>query len=352
MKSVSTQDLQNFESITLKNNKDLKFSNVQPSDDSNSESLVFISTVEMLKTSLIKKVRGFIILEKIYSQITTDYDLKNCLVYTTPNIQWAMSEILHLFDRNKNIHVETNVTIHPTAIISPTASIGKNVSICAYAIIADFAVIQDFVHIGPHCVVEHHATIKEKTFLASHVFIGSYCEIGKNCNLASHVVIGSDGFGYFTDKNFNHHKIPQIGIVRLEDNVEMGAHCAVDRATLNETKIKSGSKFDNHCHIAHNVEIGENAIAAAAFKVAGSTKIGKNLMTSGGIDINGHITVSDNVILTARAGLTKSIEAPGIYGGFPAMEHKENLKVLATIPHLPKIKKQIAQIMKHLGLEK
>jgi UDP-3-O-[3-hydroxymyristoyl] glucosamine N-acyltransferase len=346
MKSVNSENLARFQSLTVKINSSLIFSNVNPPDNSNANSLVFVSTKQMFETALKNNVHGFIILEKIYSDVENLLPA-NSFVATTSNIHFAMSEIIFLFDENK-IRSEK---IHPTAVISPTAKIGKNVSISAYAVIEDFSVIEDSVVIGAHTVIEHHAVILENTELSAHVFIGSHCQIGKNCKISPQTVIGADGFGYFTDATFTHHKIAQIGIVVLEDNVELGAHCAVDRAALTETRIKKGSKLDNFCHIAHNVEIGENAILAAAFKVAGSTKIGKNLMSSGGIDINGHVTIADNVILTARTGITASVENSGIYGGFPAVPHKDNLKIMATVPHLPKIKKQIAQIMKHLGLE-
>ncbi len=348
MKSVSSQNLIHLKSLKLLHSANLSFSNVRPAEASDPNSLVFVSTKNMLEVAVKNKTQGYIILEKVYSEV--EYLLsKDFFVATTPNIQWAMSEILFLFDKNKISAQSKN--IHPTALISPTAQIGKNVSIAPYAVIENDVVIEDNVSIGTHTVIEHHSRIKENTEISALVFIGSYSQIGKNCKLASHVVLGSDGFGFFTDKNFTHHKIAQIGIVVLEDNVELGAHCAVDRATLTETRIKSGSKFDNHCHIAHNCVIGENAAVAAGFIVAGSTSIGKNFMSSGNVGVLGHLKLTDNIILTARAGVMNSLEKSGVYGGYPAIEHKENLKILAVTSHLPKIKKQITQIMKHLGLE-
>jgi UDP-3-O-[3-hydroxymyristoyl] glucosamine N-acyltransferase len=348
MKSVSSQNLIHLKSLKLQYPADITFSNVRPAEMSDSNSLVFVSTKNMLEVALNNKVQGFIILEKIYSE-TKDLLSKNFFVATTQNIQWAMSEILFLFDKNKLPAPSKN--IHTTAIINPTARIGKNVSVAPYAVIENDVVIEDNVSIGAHTVIEHNSVIQENTEISAHVFVGSYSQIGKNCKIASHVVLGSDGFGFFTDKNFTHHKIAQIGIVVLEDNVELGAHCAIDRATLTETRIKSGSKFDNHCHIAHNCVIGENAAVAAGFIVAGSTTIGKNFMSSGNVGVLGHLKLTDHIVLTARTGVINSLEKSGVYGGFPAIEHKENLKILAVTSHLPKIKKQITQIMKHLGLE-
>lgn len=325
----------------------MNFSMVQPAELATSNSLVFISSKQMLETALTAGARGFIILEKLYSELAPllQSDMWSA---TTPNIHWAMSDVLTIFDINK---ILTPAAIHPTAVISSTAHIGKNVSIAPYVVIEDHVHIEDNVTIGSHTVIEHHAKIGQYTHLSPHITIGSNCSVGKNCRIASHVAIGSDGFGFFTDKTFTHHKIAQIGNVVIEDNVELGAHCAIDRATLTETRIKSGSKFDNHCHIAHNCVIGENAVIAAGFIVAGSTIIGKNLMSSGGVGVLGHLKVTDNVILTARTGVINSIDKPGMYGGFPAVDHKENLKTMAAISNLTKMRKQLNAVLKHLGLE-
>lgn len=301
----------------------------------------------MLETALPQGTRGFIIHEKIYTDVSSLLQ-KEFWIATTPNIHWAMSEVLCLFDSNK---ISSLPKIHPTAVVSPSARIGKNVSIAPYVVVEDHAHIDDDAIIGAHTVIEHHAKIGQYTQISPHVTIGSYCTVGINCRIGSQVVIGSDGFGFFTDKTFTHHKIAQIGKVVIEDNVEIGAHCAIDRATLTETRIKSGSKFDNHCHIAHNCTIGENAVIAAGFIVAGSTTIGKNLMSSGSVGVLGHLTIADNVILTGRTGVSKSIEKPGVYGGFPAVDHKENLKTMAAISNLTHMRKQVNTILKHLGLE-
>lgn len=347
MKSVSSNQLNQFKSLKIENNDSIEFLEIQPAELATSNSLVFISSKQMLETAVGRGARGFIILEKIYTDLKPILQ-QNHWTATTPNIHWAMSDVLALFDVNK---ILTSSTIHPTAVISSTAHIGKNVSIAPYVVIEDHAHIEDNVTIGSHTVIEHHAKIGQYTHLSPHVTIGSQCSVGKNCRIASHVVIGSDGFGFFTDKTFTHHKIAQIGKVVLEDNVELGAHCAIDRATLTETRIKSGSKFDNHCHVAHNCVIGENAAIAAGFIVAGSTVIGKNFMSSGGVGVLGHLKVTDNVILTARTGVMNSIDKPGMYGGFPAIDHKENLKTMAALSNLTKMRKQLNAILKHLGLE-
>ena len=240
-----------------------------------------------------------------------------------------MSSILELFD---NIKAHLTKGIHPTASIHPTAQVSKS------------------AHIGAFAVIEAYALVGDDSIIYPHVYLGAYCEVGNRCLISSHVTIGSDGFGYFTAKTFKHHKIPQIGKVVIEDDCEFGSHCAIDRATLTETRIKKGSKFDNFCHIAHNVQFGENALVTAGFIVAGSTIIGKNLMTSGGVHILGHLKIADNVILSARAGVTQNIEHSGMYGGFPIETHKESIKTHVSIPQIKKIKKQVTKILKYLNL--
>ncbi len=346
MKSVSSSSFNQFKSLKILSSFEVTFINVRPPEQAGEQSLVFISTPDQLVTAINNEALGFILLEKIFAA-SENLIPKNSFICTTSNIQWAMSDVLTLFDQN----IFINHKIHPTSYVSPTAKIGSHVSIGACAVIGDGVTIHDHVFIGPHCVIENYAIIKQNSYLTAQVFIGSFCEIGQRCKLGPQTVIGSDGFGFFTDKNFNHHKIAQIGNVILEDDVELGAHCAVDRGTLIETRIKCGSKFDNHCHVAHNCEIGENSAIAAGFIVAGSTKIGKNFMSSGGVGVIGHLKITDNVILTARTGVMSSIEKSGVYGGYPAVEQKDNLKNMAATGQLPKMRKQLSAILKHLGLE-
>lgn len=306
----------------------LHLKRVSPPAMADSESLCFVGTPELLQTALNKNCRALIVLESLHTSHKNQIP-ENCTVWATPQIPYAMSCVLSLFDRKKDFF---SPGIHPSAIVHPSAQVATS------------------AHIGAHVVIEAHAVIGENTVLYPFVYIGHFCEVGSNCILAPHVTVGGDGFGFFSDKSGTHHKIPQIGKVVIEDHCEFGTHCAVDRATLSETRIKRGSKFDNFCHIAHNVVIGENALAAGGFMVAGSTTIGKNLTTAGGVHVNGHTKVADNVILTARAGVTQNIEKSGIYGGFPIEDHRESIKTLASIPHIKKMRKQIAKILRHLNL--
>lgn len=348
MKLISEQQINEFSGdilkpIRMQNNS---YEAVRSPHRSHAKCLVFISSKTLLELALSNKVLGFIIQEKCFSEIEHLLPA-HVSVWTTAHIQSAMTQVLNLFDP-KNISAPQN--IHSTAIIHPDAKVSAKARVAPYAVIQQFAIVNDEARIGSHCVIEAYAEIGAATSLSPHVVVGSFCTIGSRCIIASHVTIGSDGFGFYTDKK-GHHKIPQIGRVVIEDDCEIGAGCTIDRATLEETIIKKGSKLDNHCHIAHNVEIGENALVAAAFKVAGSTKIGRNILSGGNVDINGHIEICDNVTLIGRSGVIGSIKEPGIYGGFPCEPHRDNIKTMASIPQLNKIRKHVQKIMKHLKLE-
>lgn len=346
VRNVSSAELNKISILKSLQFKDHVYTNVLPPEQANENSLVFVTSAEMVQNALKKNVRGFIVLEKAFPTVQNLFSIEHS-VWTTQQINQAMSQVLTYFDRKT---LAEKKGIHPTAVVSSKAKIGQNVSIGPFTVVEDYAEIHDYSIIGPHCVIETAARIGRQTRMASHVYIGSYCEIGAHCIFSSFVSIGGDGFGFFTDKSNAHHKIPQIGKVVIEDNCEIQSHCAIDRATLFETRIGKGSKLDNFCHIAHNVTIGENALITAGFIVAGSTKIGKNLITAGGVHMNGHIEVTDNTIFSGRAGVTSSVDKPGIYGGFPQMPHKDNLRVMATLIHLPQMRKQILKILKHLNL--
>lgn len=331
MESISIDRITAFAGsvLSLKQKSDVIISEVTSPDRATSTSLVFVSKNELYDQAVSRQARALIITEPVYEAVKASLP-RNACVWTTSNIQVAMSVVLKLFDKVKPWQqqgVHPQASVHPTALVSAKA------------------------HIGAFAVIEAHAVVGDDSIIFPHVYIGPYCEVGARCQVGPHVSIGADGFGFVTDKTFTHHKIPQIGKVIIEDECELGAFCAVDRATLTETRIKKGSKFDNFCHIAHNVQVGENAMVAAGFIVAGSTIIGKNLMTSGGVHALGHLKITDNVILSARAGVVQDVEQSGMYGGYPLEPHRDSIKTLMTIPQLKLIRKQVNKILNHLNLK-
>lgn len=347
MSSVSAEAITaSCPSLKLVQSQSSLFTQIAPPPLATATSLVFAGTDELLQQALKQNALGYIIPEKLLPQVQNAID-KSKSLWTTTNVHMSMAEVLKLFNGYKPM----NSGIHPQASIDPSARLGKNVIVEAFAVIGKNVVIGDNSIIGAQCVLENGSSVGEGSHLSSQVVLGFNCHIGKNCVIGPQNVFGSDGFGFVTDKQGQHHKIPQVGQVIIEDNCEFGAFCAIDRATMTETRIRKGSKFDNFIHIAHNCDIGENALITAGFVVAGSTKIGKQFIAAGGAGVLGHLTVADNVVLTARTGVVSSIDKPGVYGGYPHLEQKENLKIMMSLQSLPRIRRSVAKILKHLGLQ-
>ena len=242
--------------------------------------------------------------------------------------------------------------IHPTAIIEPGAVIGTDVSIGACCYIGEHAVLGDRTTVLPLVCICDDAKIGEDCFIYPHVTVREQCEIGNRVILHAGVVIGSDGFGYAKDGELNR-KIPQIGIVRIEDDVEIGANAAIDRATTDVTLIKRGAKIDNLVQIAHNVVVGENSILAAQVGVSGSTQLGRNVVLAGQAGLVGHIKIGDNAMVGAQGGVTKSIPANTKVSGYPAREHGLARKIYALIARLPELFREVGRLSKRVDeLEK
>ncbi len=235
--------------------------------------------------------------------------------------------------------------ISKMAAISESATVGNNIYAGEFVVVGENVKIGNNVKIYPQVYIGDNAVIGDNTTLFAGVKIYSETQIGKDCIIHSGTVIGSDGFR-FNPQN-NNQKIPQIGNVIIEDNVEIGANCTIDRATLGSTILRKGVKFDNLIHIAHNVEIGENTYIAAQGVVAGSTKIGKNCMFSGQVGIVGHLTIADNTMITAQSGISKSIINKGeVYMGSPAFDAGKYRKSYIHFRNLDSIVKRIDKLEK------
>ncbi|WP_025270502.1 UDP-3-O-(3-hydroxymyristoyl)glucosamine N-acyltransferase [Hippea sp. KM1] len=231
-------------------------------------------------------------------------------------------------------HIDESAQIDSSVAIEEFVYIGKNVKIGKHTRIMPFAYIGDNTTIGENCLIYPHTTIREDTV------------IGNNVIIQPGAVIGSDGFGYATDENGNHLKIPQIGNVVIEDDVEIGAGATIDRAALKSTIIKKGTKIDNLVQIAHNVEVGEGSIIVAQTGISGSTKIGKGVILAGQTGIAGHLRIADKTIITAKSGIGRSISKPGVYSGIPAYEHNKWLKNSVIMPKLYDMHKKIKELEK------
>lgn len=266
----------------------------------------------------------------------------NATLLRVENVERSFAKLLGIYNKLKN----DKKGVSPQAVISEGASIGNYCYIGALAFIGENARIGNNAKIHPQSFIGDNVSIGEGTIIFAGVKIYADCVIGKNCIIHSGTVIGSDGFRFATGPGGGE-KIPQIGNVVIEDDVEIGANCAIDRATLGSTILRKGVKFDNLIHIAHNVEIGENTYIAAANVIAGSTKIGKNCMFSGQVGIVGHLKIADNTILAAGAGVSKSITKPGeAYMGGPAMEISKFRKVYVHFRNLDTLVERVSALEK------
>lgn len=234
--------------------------------------------------------------------------------------------------------------IHPTAVISPSAKLGKEVSVGALVYIGDEVEIGEGAVIFPFVAVYRGVKIGEEAVIHSHVSIREEVRIGNRVIIHNNSVIGSDGFGYLQDKDRSHIKIPQAGTVIIEDDVEIGANTAVDRAALGETVIKKGTKIDNLVQVAHNVEIGENCILAGQTGIAGSVKIGKNVIAGGQVALSDHINIGDNVMIAGRTGVMKDIPPNSIIAGVPSQDIREWKKSSIAFARLGDLVKEIREL--------
>jgi UDP-3-O-[3-hydroxymyristoyl] glucosamine N-acyltransferase len=233
--------------------------------------------------------------------------------------------------------------IHPSSSVAATAKIAKSAAIGAFAVIGENVVIGENAVIHPHVTLGDGVEIGAGTVIYPHVTVYYGCKIGSNVTVHAGTVIGSDGFG-FAENSGEYDKIPQLGIVVIEDEVEIGANCTIDRATIGETHIKRGCKIDNLVQIAHNVTIGENTIIVAQSGVSGSTKLGKHVILAGQAGVVGHIELADNVIVTAQSGVSKSLMKPGMYMGSPAREYHTALRSEAIQRKMPELMEELQRL--------
>jgi UDP-3-O-[3-hydroxymyristoyl] glucosamine N-acyltransferase len=239
--------------------------------------------------------------------------------------------------------------ISSLAFVDSTATIGEN------------CYIGEFAYIGPKAVIGNNTSIYPQSYVGENVKIGNDCliypsvkilddsQIGNQCTFHSGVVIGSDGFGFAPQQDSDFKKVAQIGNVIIEDLVEIGSNSTIDRATMGSTIIRRGVKLDNLCQIAHNVDLGENAVMAAQSGIAGSTKVGKNCMFGGQVAINGHITLAEGTKVAAKSGVSGSIKKENeILMGNPAFDHKKNVQSFIYYKQLPELVKRLQTLEKEI----
>ncbi|PLX75829.1 MAG: UDP-3-O-(3-hydroxymyristoyl)glucosamine N-acyltransferase [Desulfuromonas sp.] len=244
--------------------------------------------------------------------------------------------------------VEAGYGVSPQAHVDPQARVADDVAISPGCVIGAGATIGRGSRLHPNVVIYPEAVIGEDCLLHANVTVREGCLLGNRVILQPGAVIGSDGFGYAPDGEV-YFKIPQVGRVILEDDVEIGACACVDRGTLGDTRIGRGCKIDNQVHIAHNVEVGEHSVLTAQVGVAGSARIGRHAIFGGQSAVAGHVRVGDNVTVAGRGGVTRNVEDNQNLAGLPMQPHREWLKSSMCLPHLPEMRRELQRLKQQLA---
>jgi UDP-3-O-[3-hydroxymyristoyl] glucosamine N-acyltransferase len=257
----------------------------------------------------------------------------------------ALAKLLQMYQAS----LPRKTGIEQPSFISNTASLGDFVYVGAFSYIGEHVKIGNNVQIYPQVYVGDGVEIKDNTIIYPGAKIYKGCKIGANCVIHSGVVVGSDGFGFAPGADGKFDKIPQIGIVVIEDDVEVGSNTTIDRGTMGATTLRRGAKLDNLIMVAHNVEIGENTVMAAQTGIAGSTKIGKNVMFGGQVGVAGHLKVADGVKAAAQTGIAGNIREEGmVIMGSPAFQAMQYNKAYVVFRNLPDLKSRIEKLEKEL----
>ena len=331
MQKKTLRDLANLIGGEVTGNAHLVISGVSSIEKAREGEITFITQSKYLPMARETKASAIIAAETI-----EDIDKPFIL---TDNPYLAYAKIATLF----HPHPEPKPGIAENTIVGEGTRIGKDVSIYPFVYIGKKATIGDGVIIYPHTFIGDETCIDQGTIIYSNVSIRERCRIGKRVIIHSGTVIGSDGFGFAPDGNC-YHKIPQIGTVQIDDDVEIGANNTIDRGALGTTWLKRGVKTDNLVHIAHNVVVGEDTLLVAQVGISGSTTIGKHVTLAGQVGVVGHLEIGDNTIVGAKTGVSGSVPADTIVSGYPHMPHRQWLKSSRCFPLLPEMRKTL----KHL----
>lgn len=320
---------------TVVGDEETEISGVAAVEEAQAGEITFIADLKYLPKLSETKASAVIVSREV-SQAD-----KPLLCVTHPHL--AFAKILTLFFqkpyRPKGIDSNT--------WISPSAKLGKDLTLYPFVYIGERCSIGDRVTLYPGVYVGEDAAVGEDSILFPNVSVYSGTLVGKRVILHSGVVIGSDGFGYVKEGKKSV-KIPQVGSVEIEDDVELGANTTVDRATLGKTIIRRGTKIDNLVQVAHNVVIGEDSILCAQAGISGSTKIGSNVTLAGQVGVVDHVEIGDNVIVGAQAGVTHNLPGNQGYVGSPALPHREFLRSNAVFPKLPEMRRTLVDMAKRL----
>ncbi len=328
--------------LTELHGPDATVTRIDPADDAGPGALTFADTPEHFRAAVSAGATAVVTYRDTLEQEGTP---EAASVLTAPNVGLAQALIRQrLVDRD--FERTGWERVHPSAVIHDSTPIPDSVRVGPCSVIGPNVAIGEGSVIMAGVIIEENARVGRDVVLNSGVVIGYDCRIGNGVIINSNSIIGSEGYGFAQDASNRSHRIPQLGHVVIEDDVRIGANCCFDRGAYRETRIGRGTKFDNLCHVAHNVKIGEDCLLTAGFIVAGSTVLGDRVVASGQTGVLDHLEVTDDVVLLQRAGVTRSIKEPGTYAGMPPVPLKEYMRNTAAFGRITDLKKRIADLEK------
>lgn len=337
----TAQQIAGFTGGTVDGDPNAAVSSFAKIEEGTEGSLSFLANPQY--ESYIYETKSTIVL--VNADFNPSKEIKATLV-RVDNAYEAVAKLLQLYQSMQ----EKRVGISSLAFIDPSAKIGKDCYIGPFVAIAEGVEIGDGVVLHPHVTIGKNAKVGSCTEIYSNAVIYHDCKVGSNCILHAGSVIGADGFG-FAPTPEGYDKIPQIGIVTIEDNVEIGANTCIDRSTMGSTIVRKGVKLDNLVQIAHNVEVGSNTVMSAQVGVAGSAKVGEWCMFGGQVGIAGHLKVGDRTHLGAQSGLAGgnlARKGGATMMGYPAIDHKKFAKNMAALNSLPDLLKEVAAMKREI----
>lgn len=271
--------------------------------------------------------------------VDQDYSSEKKTLIRVPSSRIAFAQVLPLFFPDPTIEPG----IHPTAVIAESAKVDATAHVGAHCVIGDETVVGARAVLHPRVTVGPQCEIGDDTVLFPGVAVYHRCQLGNRVRVHANSVIGSDGFGYVFDQG-QHRKVPQVGTVLIQDDVEVGAGVTIDRGTLGPTLIGRGTKIDNLVQIGHNVQIGEHCIVVAQVGIAGSTKIGNFVQIGGQVGIAGHLKIGDRAMIAAQSGVMHDIPAEEKWFGSPAQPDRKAKRMLLAIQQLPRLMKRVSEV--------
>jgi UDP-3-O-[3-hydroxymyristoyl] glucosamine N-acyltransferase len=336
----SAQQIADFLGGDIKGDPSIKVSDFSKIEEGKPGTLSFLSNPKY--SQYIYDSQASIIL--VNKDFQPEREVQSTLILVDDAYQ-SLAKLLTMVDQAK----PKKTGVSPLAYISVTAEVGENAYIAPFVYVGEHVTIGKNASLHPHSCVEDGAKLGDNVTLFSGVKVYYNCVIGNNCTLHSGSVVGSDGFGFAPSEDGSYKKIPQMGNVVLEDNIEIGANSVVDRATLGSTIIRQGVKIDNLVQIAHNVEVGMNTVIAAQTGISGSTKLGKQCILAGQVGIAGHLHIADGTIFGAQTGVPNNVKKPNqTLQGYPAIPVMSFHRASVVYKNLPDLQKTVYALEKKI----